>query len=267
MRCIVKKKHQGIRSMSALFDVSQETILVTGASQGLGRQFARVLSAHGAAVVLAARQIDKLKSLGDELRSRGGRAIAVQMDVTDAASISRAIDSAESQLGPVSVLINNAGIAVEKLAVDQTEADWDAVIGANLKGAYFTATEIARRMIARKQDGNIVNIASVLGFGVAKFVSPYTISKAGIVQATKALALELAAHRIRVNALAPGYIDTDMNHAFWDTPAGEKLTKRIPQRRIGTEADLDGAILLLASNASRYMTGSVITVDGGFLLN
>jgi 3-oxoacyl-[acyl-carrier protein] reductase len=156
---------------------------------------------------------------------------------------------------------------VEKLAVDQTEADWDAVIGANLKGAYFTATEIARRMIARKQEGNIVNIASVLGFGVAKFVSPYTISKAGIVQATKALALELAAHRIRVNALAPGYIDTDMNHAFWNTPAGEKLTKRIPQRRIGTEADLDGAIMLLASNASRYMTGSVITVDGGFLLN
>lgn len=253
--------------MSVLFDVSQEIVLVTGASQGLGRQFARVLSAHGAAVALAARQTDKLKSLEEEIRSNGGRAVAVQMDVTDTASIGRAVDDAEAQLGPVSVLINNAGIAVEKLAVDQTEADWDAVIGANLKGAYFTATEIARRMIARKQEGNIVNIASVLGFGVAKFVSPYAISKAGVVQATKALALELAGNRIRVNALAPGYIDTDMNHAFWATPAGEKLTKRIPQRRIGTESDLDGAIMLLASSASRYMTGSVVTVDGGFLVN
>jgi 3-oxoacyl-[acyl-carrier protein] reductase len=253
--------------MPGLFDVSQEIILVTGASQGLGRQFARVLSAHGAAVALAARQTAKLKSLEDEIMGQGGRAVAVQMDVTDTASIAQAIDRAEAALGPVSVLINNAGIAVEKLAVDQTEADWDAVINANLKGAYFTATEIARRMIARKQGGNIVNIASVLGFGVSKFLSPYTVSKAGIIQATKALALELAVSGIRVNALAPGYIDTEMNHDFWSTPSGEKLAKRIPQRRVGTEADLDGAIMLLASGASRYMTGSVITVDGGYLLN
>jgi len=189
------------------------------------------------------------------------------MDVTDLASIGTAIDSAEPALGPVSVLINNAGIAVEKLAVDQTEADWDAVINANLKGAYFAATEMARRMIARKQEGNIVNIASVLGLRVMKFLSPYTISKAGIIQATKAMALELAGNRIRVNALAPGYIDTEINHDFWSTPAGEKLTKGIPQRRVGAESDLDGAIMLLASNASRYMTGSVVTVDGGFLLN
>jgi NAD(P)-dependent dehydrogenase (short-subunit alcohol dehydrogenase family) len=253
--------------MPGLFDVSQEIILVTGASQGLGRQFARLLSAHGAAVVLAARQTAKLKSLEDEIKAQGGRAVAVQMDVTDTASIATAIDSAEAALGPISVLINNAGIAVEKLAVDQTEADWDSVINANLKGAYFTATELARRMIARQQPGNIVNIASVLGVGVMKFLSPYTISKAGIIQATKAMALEFAGNRIRVNALAPGYIDTEMNHDFWATPSGEKLTKRIPQRRIGAEADLDGAIMLLASSASRYMTGSVITVDGGFLLN
>ena len=253
--------------MPDLFDVSREVILVTGASQGLGRQFARLLSGRGAAVVLAARQIAKLKSLEEEIRAKGGRAVATEMDVTDMASIARAIDSAEAALGPISVLINNAGIAVEKLAVDQTEADFDAVINANLKGAYFTATEVARRMIARQQEGNIVNIASVLGFGVMKFVSPYTISKAGLVQATKAMALELAANRIRVNALAPGYIDTDLNHAFWSTPACEKLAKRIPQRRVGAESDLDGAILLLASNASRYMTGSVVTVDGGFLLS
>ncbi len=176
-----------------------------------------MLSAHGAVAVLAARQTAKLKSLEDEIRSRGGRAVAVQMDVTDTGSIAGAIDSAEAALGPVSVLINNAGIAIEKLAVDQTEADWDAVIGANLKGAYFTATELARRMIARKQEGNIVNVASVLGLGVMKFLSPYTISKAGIIQATKSMALELAGNRIRVNALAPGYIDTEMNHEFWAT--------------------------------------------------
>jgi 3-oxoacyl-[acyl-carrier protein] reductase len=252
--------------MFGLFDVSKETIFITGASQGLGRQFARLLSSHGAAVALAARQAAKLHDLEQEIRAQGGRAAAVQMDVTDMASIGQAIEHAEERLGPISVLINNAGIAVEKMAVDQTEADWDAVIGANLKGAYFTATEIARRMIARQQGGNIVNIASVLGVGAAKFLSPYMVSKAGIIQATKALALELAPSGIRVNALAPGYIDTEMNHDFWSTAGGEKLAKRIPQRRVGSESDLDGAILLLASGASRYMTGSVVTVDGGYLL-
>lgn len=252
--------------MDPLFDVSNEVILVTGASQGLGRQFARVLAARGAAVVLAARQTDKLKALEQEIKDGGGRAVAVQMDVTDLGSMANALDQAEAALGPITVLINNAGVATEKLAVDTTEADWDKVIGANLKGAYFLATEVSRRMIARQQGGNIVNIASVLGQSVLKFVSPYAISKAGIIQATKAMALELAASRIRVNALAPGYIDTDINRDLWATPAGEKLVKSIPQRRVGHESDLDGAILLLASSASRYMTGSVVTVDGGFLL-
>lgn len=252
--------------MDQLFDVSNEVILVTGASQGLGRQFARVLAARGAAIVLAARQIDKLQSLEQEIKESGGRAVAVRMDVTDLGSMAAALDQAEAAIGPITVLINNAGVATEKLAVDQTEADWDKVIGANLKGAYFLATEVARRMIARQQGGNIVNIASVLGQSVLKFVSPYAISKAGIIQATKAMALELASSRIRVNALAPGYIDTDINRDLWSTSAGEKLLKSIPQRRVGHESDLDGAILLLASNASRYMTGSVVTVDGGFLL-
>lgn len=253
--------------MSDLFDISKEVILVTGASQGLGRQFARVLSAHGAAVVLAARQAAKLKSLEAEIKAKGGRAVAVQLDVTDMAAISGALDAAEAAFGPITVLINNAGIAIEKLATEQTEADWDAVINANLKGAYFLATEMARRMMARKQGGNIVNIASVLGTGVLKAVSPYAISKAGMIQGTRAMALELAGNGIRVNALAPGYIDTEMNHDFWSTPAGERLAKRIPQRRVGAESDLDGAIMLLASSASRYMTGTVVTVDGGFLLN
>jgi 3-oxoacyl-[acyl-carrier protein] reductase len=252
--------------MSGLFDISKEIILVTGASQGLGRQFARVLAGHGGRVALAARQTAKLKALEEEIRANGGRAAAVAMDVTDQRSIRSGIDAAESALGPITVLVNNAGIAIEKPAVEQSEADWDAVMGANLKGAYFTSTEIARRMIARKQEGNIINVASVLGFGVMKSLSPYTISKAGLVQATKAMALEFAANQIRVNAIAPGYIDTEINHHFWSTPGGEKLTKRIPQRRVGQESDLDGAILLLASKASRYMTGSVIVVDGGFLL-
>lgn len=253
--------------MSDLFDVSKEIILITGASQGLGRQFARVLAAHGAAVVLAARQTGKLKGLEEEIKARGGRAAAVQMDVADISGIAKALDAAEAALGPITVLINNAGIAIEKLSTEQTEADWDAVIGANLKGAYFLATELARRMMARKQPGNIINVASVLGQGVLKAVSPYAISKAGMIQGTKAMALELAGNNIRVNALAPGYIDTEMNHDFWSTPAGERLAKRIPQRRVGSESDLDGAIMLLASNASRYMTGTVVTVDGGFLLN
>ncbi|HWW48174.1 MAG TPA: SDR family NAD(P)-dependent oxidoreductase [Xanthobacteraceae bacterium] len=253
--------------MTDLFDIREEVILITGASQGLGRQFARLLAGRGASVVLAARQIGKLQALEAEICEAGGRAVAVQMDVTDTASIAAALDAAEQKAGPVTVLINNAGIAIEKLAIAQTEADWDAVIGANLKGAYFAATEVARRMIARGQGGNVVNIASVLGLGVLKAVSPYAISKAGIIQATRALALELAPNGIRVNALAPGYIDTDINRDFWLTPAGERLTKKIPQRRVGQESDLDGAILLLASKASAYMTGSTITVDGGFLLN
>jgi 3-oxoacyl-[acyl-carrier protein] reductase len=252
--------------MSGIFDVRKETILITGASQGLGKQFARVLASHGAAVVLAARQIGKLQQLEAEIIAAGGRAAAVAMDVSDLASIAPAIDAAEAKLGAITVLINNAGIAAEKLALEHSAADWDAVLGVNLKGGYFAATEIARRMAQRGQGGNIINIASVLGFEVMKGLSSYAISKAAMIQATKALALEFAAHNIRVNALAPGYIDTDINHDLWATPAGEKLAKRIPQRRVGREDDLDGAILLLASNASRYMTGSVITVDGGFML-
>jgi 3-oxoacyl-[acyl-carrier protein] reductase len=240
--------------------------LITGASQGLGRQFARVLAARGAAVVLAARQTAKLESLATEIAAAGGRAVAVQMDVTDSTSMAAAIDKAEQQLGPISVLINNAGVTVEKAAVDQTEADWDKVLNANLKGAFTVATEIARRMIARQQGGNIINIASVLGLGVIGHVAPYSASKAALIQLTKSFALEWAAKGIRVNALAPGYIDTEFNHAFWSTPAGERLIKRIPQRRLGAESDLDGAILFMASQASRYMTGSVMTVDGGFLL-
>lgn len=252
--------------MADLFDVSKEVVLVTGASQGLGRHFARLLAAHDASVALAARQLGKLEGLAKEINSNGGRAAPVLMDVTESASIAKAFDAAEAQLGPVSVLINNAGVVVEKAALEQTEADWDKVLDANLKGSFLVATEFARRVIARKGSGSVINISSVLGIGVIGHVSTYSASKAGLIQLTKSLALEWASKGIRVNALAPGYVDTEFNHEFWATPAGERLIKGIPQRRLGHESDLDGAILLLASQASRYMTGSVVTVDGGFLL-
>jgi 3-oxoacyl-[acyl-carrier protein] reductase len=255
-----------MRVMADLFDVSKEVVLVTGASQGLGRHFARLLALQGSSVVLAARQIGKLEDLAREMKSNGGQAVAVRMDVTDGASIVQAFNTAEAAIGPVSVLINNAGVVVEKAALDQTEADWDKVLDANLKGSFLAATEFARRCIARKGQGSVINISSVLGIGVIGHVSTYSASKAGLIQLTKSLALEWASKGIRVNALAPGYIDTEFNHDFWATPPGERLIKGIPQRRLGHESDLDGAILLLASNASRYMTGSVVTVDGGFLL-
>jgi 3-oxoacyl-[acyl-carrier protein] reductase len=216
--------------------------------------------------VLAARQLGKLESLARDINGNGGRAVPVIMDVTDSASIVKAFNVAEAQIGPVSVLVNNAGVVVEKAAVEQTEADWDKVLDANLKGAFLTATEFARRAIARKGAGSVINISSVLGTGVIGHVSTYSASKAALNQLTKSLALEWASKGIRVNAVAPGYVDTEFNHAFWTTPGGERLIRKIPQRRLGHESDLDGAMLLLASQASRYMTGSVITVDGGFLL-
>lgn len=253
--------------MSDPFDVANEVVLVTGASQGLGRHFARLLAERKAAVVLAARQIGKLAELEREIRDDGGQAVAVQMDVTDETSVVEAIQAAEAALGPVTVLINNAGVVVEKAAVDQTGDDWDKVLNANLKGAFTVATEVGRRMMARQSGGSIINISSVLGIGVMGHVSTYSASKAALIQLTKSLALEWASKGIRVNALAPGYIDTEFNHEFWNTPPGERLIRKIPQRRLGQETDLDGAILLLASQASRYMTGSVITVDGGFLLS
>jgi len=252
--------------MSDLFDVSGETILVTGASQGLGRHFAELLAGGGASVVLAARQKDKLASLEQDIRAHGGRAMAVALDVTDRASVAASLDAAEAAFGPVTVLINNAGVTVENFAVDETEANWDFVMNTNLKGVYFLSTEVARRLIARQKAGNIINIASIISFAVMKTLSLYGISKAGVAQLTKALAVELASRNIRVNALAPGYIDTDMTHDFWSTPAGERMIKAIPQRRVGAVSDLDGAIMFLASKASRYMTGSVVTVDGGLLL-
>jgi NAD(P)-dependent dehydrogenase (short-subunit alcohol dehydrogenase family) len=252
--------------MSDLFDLSGRTALVTGASQGLGRRFAKTLAGHGAAVGLAARQLDKLAELEREIEADGGRVASVALDVTNRNSIERAIGTIEDALGPIDVLINNAGVAVSKSVLEQTEADWDKVVGTNLKGAFFVAQTIAKRMVERG-GGNIVNIASVLALDVIGHLAPYAAAKGGLWQLTKTMALELARHDVRVNALAPGYIVTEINREFLETgPAGERIKKRIPQRRFGTSEDLDGALLLLASDASRYMTGSIIVIDGGLML-
>jgi NAD(P)-dependent dehydrogenase (short-subunit alcohol dehydrogenase family) len=256
--------------MNDPFDLSGRVALVTGASQGLGRRFARVLAERGAALGLAARQIAKLEELRREITAAGGRAASVALDVTDSAAIERALSEVESALGPLDILVNNAGVAVPKPVLEQTEADWDKVVDTNLKGAFFTAQAVARRMVARDPKpacgGNIVNIASLVAFKVVGHLTPYAASKSGIAQITKSMALELARHRIRVNALAPGYIETEINRDFLASEAGERLRRQIPQRRFGAPEDLDGALLLLASDASRYMTGSIIVIDGGLLL-
>jgi 3-oxoacyl-[acyl-carrier protein] reductase len=252
--------------MSDLFDLSGRTALVTGASQGLGRRFAQVLAGHGAAVGLAARQLDKLALLEREIVGMGGRARSVALDVTDQAGIERAIATIENALGPIDVLINNAGVAVSKGVLEQTESDWEKVVGTNLKGAFFVAQTVAKRMVERG-GGTIVNIASVLALDVIGHLAPYAAAKGGLWQLTRTMALELARHDVRVNALAPGYIVTEINREFLESgPAGERIRQRIPQRRFGTPEDLDGALLLLASDASRYMTGGIIVVDGGLML-
>ena len=251
--------------MTDSFDLAGRVALVTGASQGLGRNFAKTLARKRAHVCVAARSQQKLESLVREIEAEGGTACAVAMDVLDAASIGRAVVVAEQALGPIDILVNNAGVAVQKPFLEQTEADWDAVVGANLKGAFLVAQAVGRGMCERRR-GSIVNIASMLAFGAIAQLSPYAASKAGLVQLTRNMALELARYGVRVNAIAPGYIATDMTADFFESPQGLKIIAGIPSRRIGQVEDLDGPLLLLASDAGRYMTGSTILVDGGFLL-
>ena len=247
---------------SAPYDLSGKTVLVTGASSGLGIHFARVLAIAGAEVILAARRLDRLEAEAAQIRAEGGRASAMQLDVADKASVARLAEAALR----VDVLINNAGVVHEAAALDQSEADWDAVLATNLKGMFLVAQAVGRTM-RRQGGGSIVNIASILGLRQAGGVLPYAVSKAGAIQLTKSLALEWARFGIRVNALAPGYLETELNQEFWGSEAGQAMIRRIPQRRLGALQELDGPLLLLASDASSYMTGSVLAVDGGHLVS
>jgi NAD(P)-dependent dehydrogenase (short-subunit alcohol dehydrogenase family) len=257
--------------MAKSFDLSGKIALVTGASGGLGRHFAGVLAGAGARVAVCARRMDKVTETVAGIESAGGRAFGVEMDVTDKASVVAAFDVIEEQAGPVTVLINNAGITASNLALEMSEDDWDRVLDTNLKGAWTVAQQAAQRMAQgnnkAETGGVIVNIASVLGLRVGKGVLPYAVSKAGLIQMTKALALELAPRNIRVNALAPGYVETDLTRDYLASDAGKKLLKRIPQRRPAGMEELSGPLLLLASDASSYMTGAVIAVDGGHLVS
>ena len=253
--------------MRELFSLAGQVALVTGASGGLGAHFAQVLATAGATVAVAARRDDRVAAVVSEIVSTGGRALAVSLDVTNLESVAGAFDVTEQDAGLVTVVVNNAGIVDGERALDVSESEWDRVIDTNLKGAWVVAQEAARRMIAANIGGSIVNIASILGFRVSGRIAPYAISKAGVVQMTKALALEWSRYNIRVNALAPGYVETDINREFLKSDAGAKLIRRIPQRRIGRPEDLDGSLLLLASGASGYMTGSIIPVDGGHLVS
>ena len=253
--------------MTPDFNLDGETVLVTGASGGLGRHFAGVLAAAGARVAVCARRMDKVTETVAGIEAAGGKAIGVEMDVTDSASVAAAFEAVEEQAGLVTVLVNNAGVADGKPALELTEDDWDRILDTNLKGAWTVAQEAAKRMAAAKTGGVIVNIASVLGLRVGKGVLPYAVSKAGLVQMTKALALELAVHDIRVNALAPGYVETDLNRDYLASEPGQKQIKRIPFRRPGAMEELSGPLLLLCSGASAYMTGAILAVDGGHLVS
>lgn len=249
------------------FDVGGRIALVTGASSGLGDNFARVLARHGATVAVAARRVDRLAALVADIERDGGKAVPVTMDVSDPASVAAGIAEVVAHAGTPDIVVNNAGVAQVKPSLDLTEEDWRGVMNTNLDGAWRVAQGSARAMVAAGKGGSIINIASVLGMRVATNLLAYAAAKAALIQVTEALALEWARHRIRVNAIAPGYIETEMNRDFFKSEAGQAVVKRVPQRRIGTPADLDGALLLLASDASSYMTGSTVVVDGGHVVN
>jgi NAD(P)-dependent dehydrogenase (short-subunit alcohol dehydrogenase family) len=255
--------------MSHHIELGGKVAFVTGASSGLGEQFARTLAAQGATVVLASRRLDRLKEIRAEIEAEGGTAHVVQLDVTDRASIAAAVARAETEAGPIDILINNSGVASTQRLIDATPEDYDFVFNTNTKGAFFVAQEVAKRMIVRakadpKRQARIVNIASMAGLRVLAKIGVYCMSKAAVVQMTKAMALEWGGFNINVNAICPGYIRSEINDAHWDTESGQKLISMLPRKRIGEPKDLDGLILYLSSESSHFVNGSVIAADDGF---
>jgi len=258
--------------MAYNIDLSGRVAFITGASGGLGAQFARTLSRAGAAVVLASRRVEKLKELRAQIEGEGGDAHVVELDVTDVASIRAAVARAETEVGYIDILINNSGVSTTQRLVDVTEEDYDFVLGTNTKGAFFVAQEVGKRMLARAKGaapgtfagGRIVNIASMAGLKVLPQIGVYCMSKAAVVHMTRAMAMEWGKFGINVNALCPGYIDTEINHHHWQTEQGQKLIAMLPRKRVGQPADLDSVLVMLCANESHFINGAVIAADDGF---
>ncbi|MGE8150104.1 SDR family NAD(P)-dependent oxidoreductase [Pseudomonas vancouverensis] len=249
------------------FSLAGKTVLVTGASSGIGAHLARVASVAGARVVLGARRVERLQHLAVDIAESGGEALAVALDVTDRASVEAAFDAAEAAFGVVDVVLNNAGIGNGQRVLEITEDDWRAMLSTNLDGVWRVAQCAAQRLAKAQRPGSIVNIASMLGLRVGTGYSHYCAAKAGVVQLSKSLALELARYQIRVNAIAPGYFKTEMNDAYFDSDKGQAYIRdSVPMRRLGTLQELEGPFLLLASEAGAFMTGAVLAVDGGHLV-
>lgn len=253
--------------MSAIFDLAGKVALVTGASSGLGAHMAKTLAKAGAKVAIAARRVDRLEALASEIAAAGGRALPVAMDVTDAPSVVRAFDEAETELGALSVVVNNAGIARKENAAAIDDPAWRETLATNLDGANLVARAAIAAFRKHGHGGSLVNIASILGLRASARVPAYSAAKAALISLTQTLALVAAKDGIRVNAIAPGYIETDLNREHLRSPAGAKMVERVAMGRFGQPEDLDGALLLLAADAGRYMTGTVLVVDGGHTLS
>ena len=258
--------------MSYDIDLSGRVAFVTGASSGLGAQFARTLARAGAGVVLAARRLERLKTLRAEIEAAGGDAHVVELDVTDTDSIKAAVAHAETEMGTIDILVNNSGVSTTQKLVDVTPDDYDYVMQTNTRGAFFVAQEVGKRMIARSRGaapgtftgGRIVNVASMAGLRVLGQIGVYCMSKAAVIHMTRSMALEWGRFGINVNAICPGYIDTEINHHHWQTEAGQKLVQMLPRKRVGTPHDLDAVLVMLCANESRFINGAVIAADDGF---
>ncbi len=258
--------------MAYEIDLAGRVAFVAGASSGLGAQFAKTLAAAGASVVLAARRVERLKTLRAEIESLGGNAHVVGLDVTDPDSIRAAVAHAETEMGAIDILVNNSGVSTTQKLTDVTPEDFDYVMDTNTRGAFFVAQEVAKRMIARSKGempgtytgGRIVNIASMAGLKVLGQIGVYCMSKAAVVHMTRAMALEWGRYGINVNALCPGYIDTEINHHHWQTEAGKKLIAMTPRKRVGQATDLDAMLVTLCANQSHFVNGAIIAADDGF---